>query len=133
MIDEKYSILEQSWKLDSSCMKLVNKALKLKIFDKTWSFPNEESNGHIESSGEVLGLRQKKDCTYGNFVKLQKRGTKSVGCNATSGSELWLRTKADDLGYFLLQNLASGKYLTATTHKKKNLIVTGMIQRKLLI
>ena len=108
-------------------MKLVNKVVELKIFDKSWSFPNEEKNGNIESSGKVLALRQKKDCSYGNVVKLQKRGKSFRGCNSTSNSETWLRTKTDDLGYFLLQNLATGKYLTAQTDDEKNLIVTGMI------
>ena len=107
-------------------MKLVNKVLDLKSMDMTWSLPNEEGNGNIESSGQVLGLRQKKDCSYGNVVKLQDRGEGFSGCNTTSDSEMWLRTKKDDLGFFLLQNLATGKYLTATTDKRKKLITTGM-------
>ena len=93
--------------------------------NNTWSIPNEEGNGIIENSGKVLGLRQKRDCSYGNFVTLQARGTSKKGCNYNIESDTWFRSKQDDSGYFTLQNLANGMYLTTTAKKKKNLILTS--------
>ena len=109
---------------DNSNMKLINK--KWKEMNMAYSLPNEEQNGNIESTDKVLSLKQKQDCSYGKRVKLQERGKSSrSGCNSTNESEMWLRTKADDEGFFLLKNLATGKYLTANNDDK--FIVTGTI------
>ena len=122
----KYHISEQSWKYDTSNMMLINKNPKLQNNDSTWSLPNEEGNGNIESSGKVLALKQKKDCTYGDVVTLLTRGKNRKGCDYSSDSEMWLRSKPDNLGFFTLQNLATGKYLTANAQKRKKLILTGI-------
>ena len=109
---------------DNSNMKLINK--KWKEMNMAYSLPNEEQNGNIESTDKVLSLKQKRDCSYGKIVKLQERGKSSrSGCNSTNESEMWLRTKADEEGFFLLKNLATGKYLTANNDDK--FIVTGTI------
>ena len=93
--------------------------------EETWSIPNEEGNGNIESEGKVLGLRQKRDCSFGKFAILQPRGESRKGCNYTIESDTWFRSKQDASGFFTLQNIATKKYLTATNEKKKNLILTG--------
>ena len=114
----------QLWTYDSSNKKLANKVLNVRILKTTFSLPNEESNGNIESSGKVLSLRQRKDCGYGNVVKLQERGERFRNCDASSDSEMWFRSKSDDEGFFTLQNLATGKYL-AVDETTKKLIVAG--------
>ena len=116
--------LEQSWRHNKD-KKLINKAIELQNKDDTWSIPNEEGNGNIESSGKVLALRQKRDCSYGDYAILQARGESRTGCNYSIESETWFRSKQDASGFFTLQNIATGKYLTATKKKKKNLILTG--------
>ena len=93
--------------------------------EETWSIPNEEGNGNIESEGKVLGLRQKRDCSFGNIAILQARGESRKGCNYTIESDTWFRSKQDALGFFTLQNIASGKYLSATKENKKKLILTS--------
>ena len=115
---------EQLWRYGKD-NKLINKVPELQNKEETWSIPNEEGNGNIENSGKVLGLRQKSDCSYGNFVTLQARGTSKKGCNYNIESDTWFRSKQDDSGYFTLQNLANGMYLTTTAKKKKNLILTS--------
>jgi len=91
-----------------------------------FSLPKEEQNGNIESSNKVLSLKQKRDCSYGTLVKLQERGRSSrENCNSTNNSEMWLRAKADDKGFFQLQHLTTGKYLTARSNDKFD--VSGMI------
>ena len=92
--------------------------------NKMFTLPNEEGNGNIESSGKVLSLRQRKDCRYGNVVKLQDRGERFRNCDASNDSEMWFRSKNDDEGFFTLQNLATGKYL-AVHEPTKKLIVAG--------
>ena len=106
-------------------MTLVNK--KWKDVNLEFLLPKEEQNGNIESLGKVLSLKQKRDCSYGKLVKLQERGKSSrKGCNSTNDSEMWLRTKANDKGFFQLQNLATGNYLTAKKNNKFG--VAGMIE-----
>ena len=91
--------------------------------NKAWSIPIEEGNGNIENSGKVLTLQQRKDCNYGVRVKLQDRGTAFKSCSPLSDSEMWFRSKEDNQGYFTLQNLATGKYLTA---EEKKLTMSGI-------
>ena len=112
-------------------MKLINNVLNLKSMDKAWLIPNEEENGNIESSGQVLAVKQRKDCSFGYIVKLQERGTRFKNCNFSSDSEKWFRSKKDERGFFTLQNLATGKYLTAD--EKRKFIVTGTQFIKILL
>ena len=99
-------------------MTLINKVPEYQNKKKTWSLPPEERAGNIESSGEVLGLKQRKDCSYGKGVRLQARGKSFRGCESSSDSEMWFRSKADDQGYFMLTNEKTGKLLTAKNKKK---------------
>ena len=115
-------VSDQLWRYDSSSMNLINKVPKFQNKKKTWILPPEERVGSIESSGEVLGLRQRKDCNYGKVVKLQPRGESFKGCDPSSDSEMWLRGKPDEQGYFTLTNEKTGELLTA---KNKRKFVTG--------
>ena len=114
----------QLWTYDSSNKKLANKVLNITIMNKMFTLPNEEGNGNIESSGKVLSLKQRKDCSYGFVVKLQDRGERFKNCEASGDSEMWFRSKNDDEDFFTLQNLATGKYL-AVDETTKKLIIAG--------
>ena len=105
---------------------MANKVLNIRIMNKMFTLPNEEGNGNIKSSGKVLSLRQRKNCSYGFVVKLQERGKRFKNCNASSDSEMWFRSKNDDEDFFTLQNLATGKYL-AVEEAEKRLTVAGIV------
>ena len=56
-------------------------------------------------------------------MKLQERGKSSrSGCNSTNESEMWLRTKADEEGFFLLKNLACSKSFVKSESGETNLL-----------
>ena len=105
-------------------MKLINKARKLqnkKADNRQWILPLPETDGNIESSGEVLGLAQKKDCSFGPKAKLQRRGIASpskFNCQPVIDSQRWFRSKSDSEGYFTLKNIKSGQLLTTETKTK---------------
>ena len=113
-------------------MKLVNKARKLQnkeLDDRQWILPLPETDGTIESSGEVLGRAQKKDCSFGPKAKLQERGKASpsrFNCQPVTDSQRWFRSKSDSEGYFTLKNMESGQLLTTET-KKKFKLTGGLI------
>ena len=109
-------------------MKLDNKVEGFE--SEKWTIPLEEGEGYIESISKtqnVLGQKQRKDCTYvSKFMKMKKRGEMKTrsGCEDGNRSQIWLRSKSDDKGFFTLKNLASGLVLTSKGTKKYT--VTGM-------
>ncbi len=109
-------------------MKLINKAPELQNEDQQWEIPLDGTEGFVKekSTGKVLGLSQKRDCSYGALrVKLQTRGKSKGNCNVKSDAEKWLRSKSDDQGWFTLKNQENGRLLTAQTKTKFKL--TGML------
>ena len=106
-------------------MFLINKVPELQNTDQQWEIPSEGTDGVIKeiSSDEVLGLRQRRDCSYGDKVQPKTREEGFRSCQATIDAEKWLRSKSDEQGWFTLKNLESGKLLSAI--KKKKFKVTG--------
>ena len=106
--------------------------LKKSLDDSDWILPPTETEGTIkeESSSEILGLKTKKDCTFGKKVSLQNRGEIKFSCDPASDSQLWFRSKNDADGYFTLKNIKNGQLLTSIGETKFK--VTGMIAANIL-
>ena len=106
-------------------MKLINK--KWGIQNKEWVIPPEDREGNLAEKGssQVYGQGQKIGCSYGPKVFSQKRGYKQKGCETTSGSQQWIRSKNDANGDFTITNKATGLLLTAKDNK--TFIIKGMI------
>ena len=122
-------ILDQLWKYSDSTMKLINKLPELTNDNKQWKIPLPGTDANIEdiSSGKVLGLRQKKDCSYGSIVQPQLKGEGGFkGCPAPSNSQKWLRSDGKD--WFTLKNLETGKLLGAKTKTGFDLTGTSFFQ-----
>ena len=107
-------------------MELETKAGGFK--SKNWMIPLEGGEGYVESVAdqEVLGLRQKVDCTFGDRISVKKKGAIKTqpGCEDGNTSQKWLRSKDDEEGFFTIKNLANG--LLLTSKGKKKFTVTGM-------
>ena len=89
---------------------------------KEWKIPLPGTDSTIEdkSSGMVLGLRQRKDCTYGSKVQLQLPGQDGFkGCPPPTNSQKWLRD--ENQKWFTLKNLETGKLLGAKSKRKFDL------------
>ena len=87
--------------------------------NKEWKIPLQGTDSVIEdkSSGKVLGLKQRKDCTYGSRLKLQSPGEDGFkGCPPPTNSQKWLRS--ENKHWFTLKNVETGKLLGATKKEK---------------
>ena len=113
-------------------MTLKNK--KFGVQQNQWAIPKEEGDAVIErirkgkQSGRVLGLKQRKNCEYGDDLQIQRRGKKGKNsCDDLSDSQIWTRSKNDNEKFFTLKNKATGKFLTHKGSKifPKNSDVTG--------
>ena len=80
---------------------------------KKWIIPDEGVEGNIEDqdSGYVLGLS-------GNMVILEEKNASAID------NQIWLRSKANSKGFFLVKNPATGKVLTVLN--KDTLTIRGM-------
>ena len=108
------------WTYDKPNMKLISKVQEFQSIDKEWEIPLEGTEGFVKekNSGEVIGLKQRKDCSYGVKLQLQPRGKKKGNCQASSDSEKWFRSKNDAQGWFTLKNVENGLFLTPNNKKK---------------
>ena len=89
--------------------------------------PPPETEGTIKEIGssQILGLRQKRSCSYGHKISLQDRGEVQFTCEPSTDSQIWFRSRSDADGYFTLKNIKKGQLLTATSKTKFE--VTGML------
>ena len=102
------------WQYNISEKRLINKVYGFQ--NKRWLIPQDEGReGSLEreNSSKVYGLGQKTDCSYGRKLKSQSRGWKRKGCETAKNSQIWLRNKDYENGWFTIENHASGLLLTA--------------------
>ena len=107
----------------TSGLKLISKARKLQnksLDDREWNIPPPENDGMIEDivSGEFLGVRPKKDCSFGPKLSLQEKHESKFDCKPATDEQRWLRSKSDSKGYFTLQNVETRQLLTSVSKTK---------------
>ena len=112
---------KQMWKLEGS--ELINKA-NMWISSDNWKLPSKLKNGYIENSskkssdGKIVILKAGEI----KVSEFQKAGP----TNSTEPMDLslqWQKIETERSDYFTLQNMKSGKYLTATS--SGNLMIDG--------
>jgi len=119
----------QFWKLSGT--KLINKDLQLQNQEQSninWEIPSPETDGYLKAtgSGEVLSIRQKKNCEFGPAVALREKGEKNFQCKPVTDSQIWLRSESSNDGWFTLKSVANGLFLTSIKKNKYKVTADGI-------
>ena len=122
------SFSDQLWRYSISDKKLTNKVWGSQ--DIEWEIPLEEGEGNLvglSKRKKVLGLGQKTNCNFGDKTSFQTRGWARRGCNDENKSQVWLRSRMDDKGWFTIENQANGLLLSAVDNT--TYIMSGTVTR----